>query len=150
MKKLVALMRTSMPAAVTLPRLYLAAVCIIDGLRGLGADPDLGTSVLTRLPFNLSGLALGAGGVVLLLSGALIAVGLLTRLAVVPALVVSVIIIVDATRHMDTLGLETGVNYLVRALGAGSVGLMLMMRGAGLWSMDASLAMRTIAGKDEA
>jgi len=130
-----------MPAAVTGPRLYLAAVCILDGLRGLQFNPDLGSSVLTRLPFALSGFVLAICGVILIISGALTALGLLTRLAVIPALIISAIIIVDAARHMDTLGLDTGLNYLVRALGSGTVGLLLLFRGAGIWSMDASLSL---------
>ena len=140
MNKLVPLMRTSMPAIVTLPRVYVAAACGLDGLRALHIYSDLGESVLTRLPFDLGGVALGAAGVVSLLAGIMLAIGLLTRVAVIPALAISVIIIGDALSNMDTLGLETGMNYLVRALGTGSVGLMLLIRGAGVWSMDASLA----------
>ncbi len=133
-------MRTTLPGVLIAPRLYVAAVCVVDGLRALRINVFLGRSVLERVPFELQGLPLMLMGVLLVIAGAMLAVGFLTRFVSVVPLVISVMIILEAYVDIGTLGTAEAINYTVRAFGTASVSIVLLLRGAGVWSVDAGVS----------
>lgn len=140
MKNLRWLLRTDLPGSAIYPRLFLAFLIALGGLRAMGLNPYLGKSRLAEPPFELTGGALWTAGLIEVLGGVLLATGLFTRVVAVMPLVISSLIIREHWARVGTLGTAGALDTIILAFGAAGVALMLIFRGAGVWSMDASLS----------
>ena len=141
-KPLRRLMRTRQPRSTIVLRLWLAALLGVAGLRAVGLNPFLGKSLLAESPFGLGGAELKLTGVGLCLCAALLAAGLLTRLVALGPLLISVLIIRDAWPRVGGLWTASALDSILLAGGAAAVSLLLVLKGAGGWSLDASFAGR--------
>ncbi len=139
MKKLRWLLSTRMPGSVMYPRLFLALLVWVAGMRAFGGVEFLGRSRLARSPFEFGETTLMLAGMVLCVSAVLLAVGFFTRLVALIPLVVSGIIMVDQFSHLGSLYTSSAVDAMIMATGACGVSLLLFFRGGGVWSVDASL-----------
>jgi uncharacterized membrane protein YphA (DoxX/SURF4 family) len=134
-----------------LVRLWLAAELALDAARAMGINYHLGTSRIERFLAPLAGGHLGSRpltslGWMELLCAALLALGLLTRIAVLPALL-SVLAALASWSRVGSLGTATALDQTSHAIGVALGAVLLVVHGAGRISVDAWLAGSGRAGK---
>lgn len=132
------LLRTTAPPEYLLLRLALAADLVLDGCRQLRLHGHIGRSRLGEL-FDLSRGMLGVLGVVELVAAGLLVVGLATRAAAVVPVVLSVLAAGAAMAKVGTLSTPSGLTALVSAAAFALIGAVVVLRGGGVWSVDANL-----------
>jgi uncharacterized membrane protein YphA (DoxX/SURF4 family) len=135
------LLRTSAPPEYLLLRVALALDLVLDGCRQLRVHGHIGRSRLGEL-FDLSRGMLGVLGVLEVLAAVLLAAGLLTRAAAVVPVAVSVVAAGAAMAKIGTLSTPSGLTSLVSAVAFALIGVVVLIRGAGMWSVDAILTRR--------
>lgn len=135
------LLRTSAPPEYLLLRVALALDLVLDGCRQLRVHGHIGRSRLGEL-FDLSRGMLGVLGVLEVLAAVLLAAGLLTRAAAVVPVAVSVVAAGAAMAKIGTLSTPSGLTSLVSAVSFALIGVVVLIRGAGMWSVDAILTRR--------
>jgi uncharacterized membrane protein YphA (DoxX/SURF4 family) len=135
------LLRTSAPPEYLLLRVALALDLVLDGCRQLRVHGHIGRSRLGEL-FDLSRGMLGVLGVLEVLAAVLLAAGLLTRAAAVVPVAVSVVAAGTAMAKIGTLSTPSGLTSLVSAVAFALIGVVVLIRGAGMWSVDAILTRR--------
>lgn len=150
------LFHTDAPRATILVRLMVGAVFVSEGAQKFIEPATVGAGRFARIGFESPELVAGLVGSVEMVCGALILLGLMTRLAAVPIVVVMAVAIVT-TKLPILLGRDVGpfhvrtldqYGFLAMAhemrtdwamlLGA----LFLALVGAGAWSVDAAVARR--------
>lgn len=151
------LFATDAPAAVILIRLMVGAVFLSEGIQKFLYPADVGAGRFAGMGFASPELAAAFVGSVEILCGALVLLGLLTRLAALPLVVIMLTALVT-TKLPILLGADLGP-FQVRSLDrygfwamaheartdwAMLLGaLFLLVVGPGRWSVDAWLARRT-------
>ena len=149
------LLRTRASGWVTLIRLMVGlAVFFPEGIRKLIFPEILGAGRFTRIGIPLADVMGRFVGVVEIVCGALIMVGLLTRLAAIP-LIITMIVAIVSTKIPILLGHEFWIFHLPKFARYGFWSMLhearadldmllgslyLLIVGAGTWSFDARLA----------
>jgi uncharacterized membrane protein YphA (DoxX/SURF4 family) len=133
------------PAAVLLIRLMVGAVFLSEGVQKFlfPGDPDRGAARFAKIGFPYPEFTASFVGSFEVVCGALILLGLLTRLAVIPTIIIMLVAI--STTKVPTL-LNQGFWDMAHAartdycmlLGS----LFLLLVGGGAWSLDAKLVRR--------
>jgi uncharacterized membrane protein YphA (DoxX/SURF4 family) len=137
------LLATDAPAAVVLVRLMVGAVFLSEGVQKFlyPGDPDRGAARFARIGFNYPDFTASFVASFEVICGALILLGLLTRFAVVPTIIIMLVAI--ATTKVPIL-LNRGFWDMAHAARTdyamllGSIFLLII--GAGPWSLDARLS----------
>lgn len=137
---------SSTPPSVVLVRLIVGAVFLSEGIQKFLFPAELGVGRFTRIGLPAPELLAPLVGGFEIACGLLVLLGLLTRLAAVP-LIVIMLIAISTTK----LPMLTSRGFWVMAHEArtdwsmllGSIYLLIV--GAGIWSADAILARRTAA-----
>lgn len=132
-------MSTKGPGEMLYPRLYVGLVLIVDSMRGWGLSPFLGSSAIENLSLSHDLLAKFVCAIQAA-CGIMIATGFLTRLAILPAIALWSIEVSRAWRYVGSLGTSRAIDETLLAVGVVAVGIMLLFRGAGVWSVDAILS----------
>lgn len=131
---------TNQPGGLVLLRFAVGAVCILEGMRLCGLFAPAGPSRLG----DILGFGATSGmvvGVVLLCAGAGLIVGLCTRIGALVAVVLGGL--AAYTAHKGLGGVDTPREFSDIA-SAGCVALVacyLVIHGAGVWSIDATLGL---------
>lgn len=131
---------TTQPGGLILIRLAIGSVLLLEAVRSLNLLKNAGPSRLAGM-FELSAGAMQGMGVVLLAAGIMMVAGLGTRLAAAVAVSIGVLASMTAYR---SLGTEAAAAALADFVAAGSVGLVslhLLVHGAGVWSVDATISL---------
>lgn len=141
------LLRASAPATMLLPRLWLSAEFALDACRALELNRHLGISRIERFGASWLGgyirsVHLHALGWAELLLAALLVLGLLTRLAVTPALL-AILAALSSWNQVGTLGTADALNATSHAIAIILAATLLLMHGAGPISLDAALTRRS-------
>lgn len=159
-------MRTNAPGSTILIRLLVGlAVFFPEGLQKLIFPDVLGAGRFARIGIPFPDLMGPFVGLVELICGALIIIGLFTRLAAIPLIVIMIVALVS-TKLPILLGHDVGIFHLsadIKRLGFWSMmhearadltmllgALYLLIDGGGAWSLDAMLARQrsVIAAED--
>lgn len=138
------LLGTRAPAAMVLVRLWLAAELALDAARAMGINYHLGTSRVERFLSPLAGGHLGSRPLISLgwaelVCAAFLALGLLTRIAVLPALL-AVLAALASWSRVGSLGTAAALDQTSHAIGVALGAVLLFVHGAGRVSLDAWLA----------
>jgi len=132
-----------MPASVTLIRLMVGTVFLSEGIQKFLFPAEVGSGRFARIGLPHPELLAPLVGGFEVVCGALVLLGLLTRLAVIPLLVIMGVAL--ATTKIPIL-LESGfwkMAHEARTDFAMTLGSLFLLRvGAGSWSLDARLAAR--------
>jgi putative oxidoreductase len=136
------ILATESPAVVLLIRLMVGAVFVSEGIQKFlfPGDPDRGAARFVRLGFSYPDFTSAFVASFEIVCGALILLGLLTRLAVIPTITIMVVAIAtDVIPILRQQGFwdmaHAGRTDFCMLLGS----LFLLWQGAGRWSMDARL-----------
>lgn len=132
---------TSAHREAVLLRLVVAADLLLDGARATRWHFLIGTSrieELTRLPAS----TVAVIGYLEIGLACLVLVGVFTRAAVVPTLVLATLAALAAWARVNSLGAEKMLDATIRHGAVGLAALALMLRGAGPLSVDAILLHR--------
>jgi len=157
-------MRTNASGWTILVRLLVGLVVFLpEGIQKLIFPDILGAGRFARIGIPFPDLMGPFVGVVELICGALIVIGLFTRLAAIPLIVIMIVALVS-TKLPILLGHDVGIFHLadIKRLGLWSMlhearadltmllgALYLLIEGGGAWSLDAMLARRSvISGED--
>lgn len=149
-------MRTNAPGWTILVRLLVGLVVFLpEGIQKLIFPDVLGAGRFARIGIPFPDLMGPFVGIVETVCGALIIVGLLTRLAAIPLIIIMLVALVS-TKLPILLGHDVGIFHLpadIKRLGFGSMmhearadltmllgAIYLLIEGAGAWSLDAMLA----------
>lgn len=149
-------MRTNAPGWTILVRLLVGLVVFLpEGIQKLIFPDVLGAGRFARIGIPFPDLMGPFVGIVETVCGALIIVGLLTRLAAIPLIIVMLVALVS-TKVPILLGHDVGIFHLsadIKRLGFWSMmhearadltmllgAIYLLIEGAGAWSLDAMLA----------
>jgi len=143
------LVATRAPAAVVLIRLVVGAVFLSEGIQKFlfPDDPDRGAARFAKIGFASPDFTASFVASFEIACGALILLGLLTRLAVIPTIIIMIVAI--STTKIPTL-LDKGFWDMAHAARTdwsmllGSIFLLIV--GAGPWSLDTRLATRPRRG----
>ncbi|PYS94229.1 MAG: DoxX family protein [Acidobacteria bacterium] len=137
--------RTSAPGVVILIRLVVGAVFLSEGIQKFLFPADLGVGRFTKIGIPSPEIMAPFVGVVEIVCGALMLIGLLTRLAAIP-LIIDMLVAISTTKipillksGFWAMAHEARVDYAM-LLGA----LFLLMVGAGAWSIDARLSLSAV------
>lgn len=136
------LLASHAPAAVVLIRLMVGAVFLSEGIQKFlyPEDPDRGAARFAKLGFSNPDFTSAFVGSFEIACGILIVLGLLTRFAVIPTIIIMIVAIY--TTKIPT-GMEKGFWDMAHAARTdwcmllGSVFLLIV--GAGRWSLDARI-----------
>jgi putative oxidoreductase len=137
------LLRTDAPAAVVLIRLLIGAVFLSEGIQKFLFPDQLGVGRFLKIGLPMPELLAPFVGTFEIVCGTLVLLGLLTRLAVIPLLVIMAVAL--TTTKWPMLGAQ-GFWYMAHetrtdwSMSLGS--LFLLIVGAGPRSLDARLASR--------
>jgi uncharacterized membrane protein YphA (DoxX/SURF4 family) len=148
---------TSAPASVILIRLVVGGVFLSEGIQKFLFPDENGVGRFTRIGIPSSEIMAPFVGVVEIVCGALVLLGLLTRLAAIPLIIVMLVAILStkipillghgfwgfSLRNLPYYGFW-GIAHEARtdfAMLLGSIFLLIV--GAGAWSLDARLRSRT-------
>lgn len=136
--------RADGPPAAILIRFIVGAIFLSEGIQKFLFPADLGIGRFSKIGIPSPQIMAPFVGVCEIVCGALIIVGLLTRLAAIP-LIIDMLVAIYSTKlpilqksGFWSMAHEARVDY---AMLLGSIFLLLV--GAGKWSVDASLAPRT-------
>jgi putative oxidoreductase len=149
-------MRTNAPGWTILVRLLVGLVVFLpEGVQKLIFPDVLGAGRFARIGIPFPDLMGPFVGIVETVCGALIIVGLLTRLAAIPLIIIMLVALVS-TKLPILLGHDVGIFHLsadIKRLGFWSMmhearadltmllgAIYLLIEGAGAWSLDAMLA----------
>jgi uncharacterized membrane protein YphA (DoxX/SURF4 family) len=158
MKSLQRILTTGAPASVVLIRLLVGAVFLSEGIQKFLFPNELGVGRFIKIGIPAPQIIAPCVGVIEIVCGALIILGLLTRLADIP-LIIDISVAIISTKIPILLGHgfwrfslsklpiygfwsmahEARVDYAM-LLGA----LFLLIVGAGSWSIDARLSARKL------
>lgn len=140
MKIIETLLRSEAPAAVVLIRLTVGAVFLSEGIQKFlfPTDPDRGAARFAKIGFPEPEFMAGFVASFEVVCGALILLGLMTRLAAIPTTVIMVVAIIS-TKIPILMGRGFwDMAHAARTDFAMLLGsLFLIIVGAGSWSMDA-------------
>jgi putative oxidoreductase len=156
MKPLQRILKTSAPASLVLIRLVVGAVFLSEGIQKFLFPNDLGVGRFIKIGIPAPQVMAPFVGVIEIVSGTLVILGLLTRLAAIP-LIIDMLVAILSTKIPILLGHgfwrfslsklpsygswsmahEARVDY---AMLLGSIFLLIV--GAGAWSIDARLSRR--------
>ncbi|GAC55075.1 DoxX family protein [Gordonia amicalis] len=148
---------TTAPAAVVLIRFYVGAVFLFEGIQKFLYPDQLGTGRFDKAGIPAPDVLAPLDGIFEIACGALILVGLLTRLAVIPmivnmagALLITKLPILwgDAALFTGKSGWWDFVHESRTDLAQLCGSLFLLIVGAGAWSLDARLRPATSATAD--
>jgi uncharacterized membrane protein YphA (DoxX/SURF4 family) len=134
---------TRAPGVVLLIRLAVGAIFLSEGIQKFLFPAELGVGRFLKIGIPSAGLTAPFVGVCEIVCGALILVGLLTRLAAVPLIVDMLVAILTTKIPMLlksgfwTMAHEARVDYAM-LLGL----FFLFIVGAGVWSIDARLELK--------
>jgi uncharacterized membrane protein YphA (DoxX/SURF4 family) len=135
---------TSAPGVVILIRLVVGAVFLSEGIQKFLFSTDLGVGRFVKIGIPSPALTAPFVGVCEIVCGALILVGLLTRLTVIP-LIIDMLVAISTTKipmlfknGFWAMAHEARVDFAM-LLSA----LFLLIVGAGAWSIDARLGSKT-------
>ena len=133
---------------VILIRLIVGGVFLSEGIQKFLFPNDLGVGRFSKIGIPLPEVLAPFVGVCEIVSGALILIGLLTRVAAVP-MIIDMLVAISTTKipilfksGFWAMAHEARVDY---AMLLGSIFLLVV--GAGLWSVDARLSAKTTALK---
>lgn len=136
-------MRTNGSAAVVLIRLMVGAVFVSEGLRKFLFPDQLGVGRFVKIGLPMPELLAPFVGTFEILCGSLVLLGLLTRLAVIPLLVIMVVALTTTKWPMLAAQGFWVMAHEARTDWSMSLGsLYLALVGAGRWSLDARLGAR--------
>ena len=133
--------QTQAPAASILIRFLAGAVFVSEGIQKFLFPQQLGVGRFTKIGIPMPELMAPFVGVVEIVCGALLLLGLLTRLAAIPLIIVMMVAIASTK---IPIGMEKGFWAMVHEartdysmlLGC----LFLLITGGGRWSLDAGVA----------
>jgi putative oxidoreductase len=135
---------TSAPGVVILIRLVVSAIFLSEGIQKFLFPADLGVGRFAKIGIPSPAFTAPFVGVCEIVGGALILVGLVTRLAAIP-LIVDMLVAISTTKipillksGLWAMAHEARVDYAM-LLSA----LFLLIVGAGAWSIDARLGSKT-------
>jgi uncharacterized membrane protein YphA (DoxX/SURF4 family) len=137
------LVRSDAPAVVILIRLMVGAVFLSEGIQKFLFADQLGTGRFLKIGLPMPELLGPFVGCLEIVCGSLVLLGLLTRLAVIPLLVIMAVALVTtkwpilASQGFWAMAHEARTDWSM-TLGA----LFLLVAGAGPWSADAWLSSR--------
>lgn len=137
------LLRSNASAAVVLIRLMVGAVFLSEGLQKFLFPDQLGAGRFLKIGLPMPELLGPFVGTCEIVCGSLVLVGVLTRLAVIPLLVIMAVALTTTKWPMLTaqgfwhMAHETRTDW---SMSLGSVFLLIV--GAGPWSLDARVASR--------
>jgi uncharacterized membrane protein YphA (DoxX/SURF4 family) len=137
------LVRANAPVAVVLVRLMVGAVFLSEGVQKFLFPDQLGVGRFLKIGLPMPELLGPFVGTFEIVCGSLVLLGLLTRLAVIPLLVIMAVAL--TTTKWPMLAAQ-GFWYMAHeartdwSMSLGS--LFLLIVGAGRWSLDARLASR--------
>ena len=137
------LVRSDAPAGVILIRLMVGAVFLSEGIQKFLFSDQLGAGRFLKIGLPMPELLGPFVGTFEIVCGSLVLLGLMTRLAVMPLLIIMAVAL--ATTKWPMLG-EQGFWYMAHesrtdwSMSLGS--LFLLIAGAGRWSLDAWLMSR--------
>ena len=158
------IVRTSAPPAVILIRLVVGGVFLSEGVQKFLFPDEVGAGRFSKIGIPNAEVTAPFVGVVEIVCGALILIGLLTRLAAIP-LIINMLVAILSTKIPILLGhgfwgfsLRNlpyygfwGLAHEARTDIAMLLGsLFLLIVGAGAWSLDARLAPRSTADHERA
>ena len=137
------LLFTSTPAAVALIRLMVAAVFISEGVQKFLLPADVGAGRFAKIGFPSPEIIAPLVGGFEILCGALVLIGLCTRLAAIPLIVIMLTAI--ATTKIPIL-IEQGFWKMAHEARTDwsmlFAAIFLLIVGAGPWSLDAIISRR--------
>lgn len=143
MKSLQRILTTSAPPSVVLIRLVVGAIFLSEGVQKFLFPNDLGVGRFIKIGIPAPQITAPFVGVCEIFFGALILIGLLTRLATIP-LIIDMLVAISTTKFpiliksgFWAMAHEARVDY---AMLLGSIFLLIV--GAGTWSIDMRLASR--------
>jgi putative oxidoreductase len=135
------LLRTNVPASVILVRLIVGAVFLSEGIQKFLFPNDLGVGRFVKIGIPAPQVMAPFVGVCEISCGAVILLGLLTRLATIP-LIIDMLVAISTTKipmlfksGFWSMAHEARVDY---AMLLGSIFLLIV--GAGAWSIDVRLS----------
>jgi uncharacterized membrane protein YphA (DoxX/SURF4 family) len=137
------LVRSDAPAAVVLIRLMVGAVFLSEGIQKFLFPDQLGVGRFLKIGLPMPELLGQSVGTFEIVCGSLVLLGLLTRLAVIPLLIIMAVAL--TTTKWPMLAVQ-GLWYMAHesrtdwSMSLGS--LFLLIVGAGPWSVDARLPSR--------
>jgi putative oxidoreductase len=137
------LVRSDAPAIVILIRLMVGAVFLSEGVQKFLFPDQLGAGRFSKIGFPMPELLGPFVGTLEIVCGTLVLLGLLTRLAVIPLLVIMAVALATTKWRilMDhgfwSMAHETRTDWSM-TLGA----LFLLVVGSGAWSVDGRLSRR--------
>jgi putative oxidoreductase len=137
------LLETKAPAAVVLIRLMVGAVFLSEGIQKFLYPESVGAGRFAKIGFEAPELTAAFVGCFEIACGSFILLGLLTRLAVIPTIVIMIVAIVttkvpillDPQRGFWPMAHEARTDW---SMLLGSIFLLIV--GAGPWSVDARLS----------
>lgn len=136
-------MRTEAPAALLLIRLLVGAVFLSEGIQKFLFPDQLGVGRFLKIGLPMAELLGPFVGTFEILCGSLVLLGLLTRLAVIPLLVIMAVALTTTKWPMLAAQGFWHMAHEARTDWSMSLGsLFLLVVGAGTWSLDARLAAR--------
>ena len=134
---------TNASAAVALIRLMVGAVFVSEGLQKFLFPDQLGVGRFLKIGLPMPELLAPFVGTCEILCGSLVLLGLLTRLAVIPLLVIMAVALTTTKWPMLAAQGFWAMAHEARTDGSMSLGsLYLLLVGAGRWSLDARLGVR--------
>ena len=134
------IIHSSAPRSIILIRLVVGAVFLSEGIQKFLYSADLGVGRFVKIGIPFPQVMAPFVGVIEIVCGALILLGLLTRLAAIP-LIIDMLVAISSTKL--PILLKSGFWAMAHesrtdfAMLLGSV--FLLITGAGLWSIDARL-----------
>src|SRR5437870_1644218 len=138
MKPLQRISSTSAPASVVLIRLVVGAVFLSEGIQKFLFPNDLGVGRFVKIGIPAPQVMAPFDGVFEIVCGALILLGLLTRLAAIPLIIDMLVAIATTKIPMLLANGFWSMAHEARTDYAMLLGLIfLLMVGAGRWSLDA-------------
>jgi uncharacterized membrane protein YphA (DoxX/SURF4 family) len=131
------LLRTEAPGSFLLLRLFVGAAYGVDGLRAIRDSVFFGSSSLSGLGLETqTELLLGALEIV---CGAFLVLGFLTRLGALLPLLFPARLAWDAYLDLGGFSTASALDALVVNGGVALIALVLLVGGAGAWSVDAAI-----------
>jgi uncharacterized membrane protein YphA (DoxX/SURF4 family) len=137
------IMHTNAPAAIILIRLMVGAVFLSEGLQKFLFPDQLGAGRFLKIGLPMPEFLGPFVGTFEILCGGLVLLGLFTRLAVIPLLVIMAVALTSTKVPIFMNEGFWAVVHEARTDWAMTLGaLCLLVVGAGAWSVDASLSSR--------
>jgi putative oxidoreductase len=137
------LIATDAPAAVVLIRLLIGAVFLSEGIQKFLFPDEVGAGRFLKIGLPMPELLGPFVGTFEIVCGSLVLLGLLTRLAVIPLLVIMAVALTTTKWPMLAAQGFWHMAHEARTDWSMSVGaLFLLVVGAGRWSLDARLQSR--------